>query len=102
VLAPWRTRGIIREFPFGSDFTAEEEVLARALGYLQASNHTLKDRIRLLLAALGPRGSSAADMAPALRRMGLDAPRSLPQRLERRLLRLALRSTAAPAPPAQT
>ena len=94
VLAPWRTRGIIREYPFGSDFTAEEEVLARALGYLQASNRTLKDRIRLLLAALGPRGSGAADMAPALRRMGLDAPGSLPQRLERRLLRLALRSTA--------
>lgn len=100
VIEPWRARGVIREYPFGSDFTPEEELLARALSYLQANSRRLPQRVGLLLAALGPHGSTAETATPALRRMGLEAVRNAHDWLDRRLLRLALRSTTmAPAPP---
>lgn len=94
-LAPWREHGLLREYPFGSDFTPEEETIARALAWLQPRSDTWRDRIPLLLAALGPRGGSGPEFGAALRRMGLDAATSARDRMERRLLRLAIRSTSA-------
>lgn len=83
-LRAYRTSGFFKAFPFGSDFTPEEEKLALALGSL---------------APLGPRGlierlikvpSSTIDSNRALQRMNLLKPRGFKERLYHRLLRSAL------------
>lgn len=97
-LAGGRARGIIRPYPFGSDFTAEEEWLAEALSRLQTRGGTRADRLRLLLSALGPAGAGLPAAGPALRRMDLAAAHGFRDRLNRRLLRMALRSTEPRGP----
>jgi hypothetical protein len=89
-----RTAGIVCDYPFGSDFTAEEQRIARSLNYLETRGGTLLGRLILLLAALGTNGRPVAAGRQALERMQLDKPRSIQDRLDRRLLCLALKSTA--------
>jgi acyl-CoA hydrolase len=88
--APWRQRGLFAELPFGTDFTAEEIVLAKALRSLQAATHTWPGRARLLLDAL-MRGSATPAVQPHLARMGLERVNSLSQIMQRRFLTAALR-----------
>ncbi|MGH8187386.1 MAG: acetyl-CoA hydrolase/transferase C-terminal domain-containing protein [Steroidobacteraceae bacterium] len=90
-LAPWRARGIFTELPFGSDFTYEEIGLAKALKHLQAATRTWPGRIRTILAALAT-GTDEPVLRPYLARMGMNAPKSARERLERKLLAAALRS----------
>jgi hypothetical protein len=89
-LAPLRADGTLPDYPLGSDFTAVEQRLARALGWLKSETATPRGRLRTLLAAAGAR----ADDAEAMRRMALDAPRGFGERLHARLLALALARTA--------
>jgi acyl-CoA hydrolase len=89
-----RTRGFFSEFPFGTDLTAEEIALSRALRSLEARTGTPLARLRSLGAALLSR-TPAASHAAALRRMGLDHPRGLTEWLQQRLVVLALDGTAA-------
>lgn len=89
--APWRARGIFTELPFGSDFTYEEIGLAKALRHLQAATRTWPGRIRTILAALAT-GTDEPTLRPYLARMGMNAPKSARERLERKLLAAALRS----------
>jgi acyl-CoA hydrolase len=91
-LAPYRARGFFSEYPFGTDLTGEEIALARALKFLEAHTARLSGRLGTVLRALGARASAPAQEA-ALRRMGLDAPRGLAARLQRRLLAYALART---------
>jgi acyl-CoA hydrolase len=89
--APWRARGIFAELPFGSDFTYEEIGLAKALRNLQAATRTWPGRIRTILSALTT-GADEPALRPYLARMGMNAPKSARERLERKLLAAALRS----------
>jgi acyl-CoA hydrolase len=87
-----RGRGLFSEYPFGTDLTAEEIALARALGWLEPRTAGAWKRLRILTAALthGPAGDR---YGAALARMGLAQPRGIAERLERRLIGLALDAT---------
>jgi acyl-CoA hydrolase len=91
-LAPQRARGYFSEYPFGTDLTAEEIALARALRFLEGASAGVAGRIRLGLAACLP-GRPRATHAAALARMGLDRPRGFSERLQRRLVLLGLEAT---------
>ncbi len=90
VLAPFRHAGLLPKFPFGSDFTEVEQRLLPALEWLKADAGSWRGRWRLLRAACRP-GAMAPGEAEALARMGLEAPATLADRLQRRLLQAALR-----------
>ncbi|HEX4387872.1 MAG TPA: acetyl-CoA hydrolase/transferase C-terminal domain-containing protein, partial [Steroidobacteraceae bacterium] len=98
-LRPLQERGFFSEYPFGTDLTAEEVALARALKFLEAHTAGLPARLRTLAAALGG-GRAGARHAGALQRMGLERPRGLTEWVQRRLLVLALEATAAAKDPA--
>ena len=89
-LAPFRRDGTLPDYPLGSDFTEVEQRLLRALQWLGARTATRAGKLRTLGAALaGP----LADDDEALRRMDLDAPRRIGDRVLARLLRHALART---------
>ena len=88
--APWRERGLFAELPFGTDFSAEEIVLAKALRCLQAATRTWTGRVSSALDAL-LNGSPEPALQPYLARMGLARAHSLSQIVQRRLLTTALR-----------
>lgn len=87
-LAPLRDKGLLPQFPFGTDFTGVEQRLIPALQRLKEVSAS-----PTALLALGWRGLSAddADDAECLARMKLDAPATLRERIYRWLLRGALR-----------
>ncbi|MEG3791382.1 acetyl-CoA hydrolase/transferase C-terminal domain-containing protein [Lysobacter sp. CCNWLW3] len=92
-LAPLRRDGLLPDYPLGSDFTAVEQRLVRALGWLKAATASRGGKLATIARALaGARG----DDAEALARMDLAAPAGLGERLLARLLALALRETRAP------
>ena len=90
VLAPLRRKGLFPAFPFGSDFTEIEQQLLPALNWLKFTGSTWFGKFRLLRAVFRP-GPVAEGEAEALARMGLTAPRTLADRVQRRLLQTALR-----------
>ena len=93
-LLEFRQNGLIQEYPFGSDFTFEEEQIARALSYLQAQSQTRWSKIGLMFRALGQGGNFESSWQAILDRMELTTPASLNQKLEKRLLCLAIKSTS--------
>jgi len=92
-----RAAGYLSEYPFGTDLTSEEIALARALQFLESRTAGAAARLLTVLAALG-RGAPGARHRAALTRMGLAQPRRLADRLQQRLVVLALDATASPAP----
>ncbi len=102
LLAPLEQRGLMPRFPFGTDFTAEEQRLLPALEWLKAHTRTKRGLLRLLIAALRA-GIPSTEQAACLERMGLAQPAGLPaaipaairERLYRRLLQAALEVTAS-------
>jgi acyl-CoA hydrolase len=91
-LAPLRARGVLPDYPMGSDFTAVEQRLVRALAWLKPR---AAGRAKLALLARAMAGGTPSD-TEAMARMGLAAPDGLAERLEARVLALALRKTASP------
>jgi acyl-CoA hydrolase len=89
-LAALQGRGLFPAYPFGTDLSADEQRLARALRALQALTETRAGRLRALAAAAA-RGGVTAELEPLLRRMDLHAPRSARERLYQRLLGAALK-----------
>jgi acyl-CoA hydrolase len=87
--APWRARGLFQDLPYGSDVTSEEVVLARALRGLQAATQSWPGRMRTALKALTAEESDPA-LRPYFARMAMEAPRSVKERMEKRLLAVAL------------
>jgi acyl-CoA hydrolase len=84
-----RARGFFSEYPFGTDLTAEEVALVRALKYLESA--TGSNRARFITAARAlASGSRAGPHAAALERMGLAQPRGPGEWLQRRLMAFAL------------
>lgn len=91
-LASHRRAGLFGEYPFGTDLTPEEIVLAKALKHLKERTASRSGKLRMLAAAIAQAG--AADRyASLLRRLGLDRPEKLHDRLLRRLVVLALKQT---------
>jgi acyl-CoA hydrolase len=83
-------KGVLPAFPFGSDFTDIEQRLLPALEWLKVSGASWKGRWNLLKAILRS-DEPAAEEPAALDRMGLQAATALGDRLQRRLLQVALR-----------
>lgn len=82
---------LFAEYPLGSDFTAEEKDLLRALNWLK-SKFKLSEALELGKAALDAPGP---ERYPGhLRRMGLSEPDGLKEDLYQRLLLAALQTTA--------
>jgi acyl-CoA hydrolase len=85
-----RARGLFSEFPFGSDFTGEEIVLAKALTRLKERTTGGWPRVKTLLGAVTFRGIPSA-IRPYLARMSLSAPQTRQEWLWQRLLVQELR-----------
>lgn len=92
-LAPWRAKGQLPPFPFGSDFTEVEQRLLPALDWLKKRSVTWRGKAEIFRAALAP-GQVASGEDEALERMGLTRPASLGDRVQQRLLKAALRRAA--------
>jgi acyl-CoA hydrolase len=88
-----RARGLFSEFPFGSDFTGEEIVLAKALTRLKERTTGGWPRVKTLLGAVTSRGIPSA-IRPYLERMSLSAPQTRQEWLWQRLLVQELRDIA--------
>jgi acyl-CoA hydrolase len=86
-LAPARGAGLAPLLPFGSDFDPLEESLLPTLGKLKAAQAEPADLMRLVMR--GVKRDPSAE--PALKRLGLDRPRGLTQRLTALAVRGALR-----------
>jgi acyl-CoA hydrolase len=80
-----RARGLFSEFPFGTDFTREEIVLAKALAGLKRRTAGGWPRVKTLAAALTSRGIPDA-VRPYLERMSLSLPQTRQEWLWQRLL----------------
>jgi hypothetical protein len=80
-----RARGLFSEFPFGTDLTKEEIVLAKALGRLKERTTGGWPRVKALLSAAASRGTPSA-VRPYLERMSLNAPKTRQEWLWQRLL----------------
>lgn len=94
-LAPFRRDGSLPDYPLGSDFTKIEQRLLPALGWLKGATASTGGKIATVARALLTRQAPGADDVACLQRMALDAPNSLGNRLQARLLIYALRQTAA-------
>jgi acetyl-CoA hydrolase/transferase-like protein len=79
-------------FPFGSDFTVEEQALLPALQRLQTVTTRKISLAAFLLSTLW-KGRPTPDMTPLLRRLGIEAPNNVGERLLRRLVTTALRAS---------
>jgi len=89
-----RQNGFFSEYPFGTDLTAEEVALARALRFLEARTANPWSTLTTALAAVA-RGTPGAAHAAALARMGLAQPRGAAERLQQRLVTWALDATGS-------
>jgi hypothetical protein len=87
-LKPAREQGLLPSFPFGSDFTEVEQCLIPALQVLQAAQRSPVELAGLLWQGL-TRTPDAVD-EEALARLGLDRPKTWPERGYRALVSAAL------------
>ena len=88
-----RQQGYFSEYPFGTDLAEEEIVLTRALKFLAGRTSSPWGRVKTAAASLT--ATPASRHTSALKRMGLDQPRGLSERLQRRLLVFALNASTA-------
>lgn len=91
-LRPFQARGLFADFPFGSDFTAEERRLLPALQWLKRRSGGAAAKAAVLGRALLADRAAPEDEG-ALRRMGLALPHGMGERLLRRLVALGLAAT---------
>jgi acyl-CoA hydrolase len=90
LLRPYRSRGLFGELPFGSDFTADELVIAKALKRLQAQTAHFGGKLATLAKALSS-SRTDAETERRLARLGLERPTSIDEYVKRGLVRMALR-----------
>lgn len=83
-------------FPLGCAFSEEELVLGRALKGLKAATATRRGKLRTLWHALRA-DTDDPGLQPYLKRMDLERPKSLRQRLDQRLLVHGLRRIGEPS-----
>ena len=92
-LKPAREAGLLPSFPFGSDFTEVEQRLIPALERLQNAQHSSRALASLLWLGV-MRKPDTADQA-CLARLGLDRPKTWPERFYRALVSAALEQSRA-------
>ena len=92
-LKPAREAGLLPSFPFGSDFTEVEQRLIPALEILQNAQHSSRALASLLWLGV-MRKPDTADQA-CLARLGLDRPKTWPERFYRALVSAALEQSRA-------
>ncbi|SMC22887.1 Acetyl-CoA hydrolase/transferase C-terminal domain-containing protein [Desulfacinum hydrothermale DSM 13146] len=93
-LGSFRQKGLFGPFPFGTDLTDQELILAKALRHLKDATNGNKGKlfqVKPLLASLAP----PAAARPYLERLGLDAPRDIREKIMQRLVTHALAATGA-------
>ncbi|TJY58218.1 acetyl-CoA hydrolase [Sinimarinibacterium sp. CAU 1509] len=93
-LAPFRARGLFPAFPLGCDFTDEELMLAKALKAVKARAESTPKWKLLLTHLLHGRREAPTEMRHHLRRLNLEAPKTLQDGIARTLLLQALAGTA--------
>ena len=94
ILAPYRARSLFQPFPFGTDLTHDEVVLKQALERLKwMATHKRPSQLRISQVAKVTIVPESARRY--LERMGLEAPRTLKQRVLQRALVYALASIDA-------
>ncbi|MCK5396594.1 MAG: hypothetical protein KAJ32_11395, partial [Gammaproteobacteria bacterium] len=81
----FKQEGFFQRFPFGTDFTDEEQLVGRALKMLKNKSRSKKLMLKLLLRALIPQ-HIPVKYEPYLKRMGLWKVKGLEERLLRKLL----------------
>ncbi len=81
----FKQQGFFQRFPFGTDFTDEEQFIGRALKVLKNKSRSRKLMLKLLLRALIPQ-PIPVEYEPYLKRMGLWKVKGLEERLLRKLL----------------
>jgi acyl-CoA hydrolase len=91
-LRPFQARGLFADFPFGSEFTVEEQRLLPALQWLKRRSGGPAAKAALLGRALLADRALPEDES-ALGRMGVARPRGVGERLLRRLVALGLAAT---------
>lgn len=96
-LALFRADGTLPDYPLGSDFTEVEQRLLKALGWLKSRTGSTSGKLRTIVAALVSGGVSDDE---AMRRMELEVPKDLKERLYAKLLRHALAKTVVKENPA--
>lgn len=84
-LHPFQLRGLFPRFPFGSDFDASEIAVLPALQKLKSAASTLAGKIRLL-SGIALSGPPSAAQKEILKRIQLDTPRTLKDRILARML----------------
>ena len=94
VLARYRERGLFQEFPFGTDLTADEVVLRKALRVLKQTIQGRKFPAPRM-SAIRKTLTVPNNARPYLERMALGRPRTLKERLLQRTLVYALASVDA-------
>jgi hypothetical protein len=92
--AAWRTQGYFPETPFGSELTAEEIVLGKALRGLADRMQAPFGRIRAMIDAFAD-GKPGADVRPYLARMQLQDAQTFRERVYRRAVSSSVRKTLA-------
>jgi acyl-CoA hydrolase len=90
-LAPLQARGLFALFPFGSDFTPDEMALLPALQRLQGISAS-KLRLAAFLLSSVAMGKATPTEETLLRRLGLDQPHGMGERVLKRLVLRALRA----------
>ncbi|MDT8997662.1 acetyl-CoA hydrolase/transferase C-terminal domain-containing protein [Paucibacter sp. APW11] len=86
-LRPWRNEGLLPDFPFGTDLTADELVIVRTLKKLKhASAHPLELVLMILKSLSGERPVPQA----YLERLGLDQANSFKKQFMKRLFAVNL------------
>lgn len=94
ILQPYRQRGLFGTLPFGSDFTDDEIVIAKALKQLQAATVTRQGKTRVILKSLfGLMQTNDEHVERLLTRLALENSGSLANRLQRSAVANALRDT---------
>ncbi len=91
ILAPYRSKNLLPDYPIGCDFTPVELRLVKALVYLKSGTASAFGKTKLILMALV---SNRKDDNEALQRMDLHAPKSLKEKLTVALLGYALDKTS--------
>jgi acyl-CoA hydrolase len=89
-LAPHRRAGLFSEYPFGTDFTGEEIVLAKALRRLAQRTSSAAGKAAAVTQAMLSGGVPSA-ARPYLARLQLDRPRTFQELIWQRLVALELR-----------
>ena len=91
IAARLRPEGLFPKFPFGSDFTPEEAVLADVLQSLKVKMGSRRTLFKTLAGAVGAAGSPPAAAMPYLERMGLDQPADIKETAIQKLIVAELR-----------